>query len=192
MIDDYYEEVNWNMEPIKRGLSKVVEAIGYDKSKVIKTLYRPNFTKKEALARVSPEVLAEIEMSGDRNVATHDSNVLKFNNVQFDSLTKAMGIILGSRIKSYGLSGRTWYPDNGGYMGWHTNSNNKGFRLYCSFAREPGKSFFRFRHPKTKEIVTSWDKEGWNFRIFRIDDNLLWHSVYSETDRFSIGYSLYV
>jgi hypothetical protein len=27
--------------------------------------------------------------------------------------------------------------------------------------------------------------------MFRISENLLWHCVYSETDRFSIGYSLY-
>lgn len=191
MIDEYYEEVNWNFEPLIGGLNKVVEAIGYDKNKVIKTLYRPTLTKEEALQRVSPEVLSEIEGKGDRQVATEDSNVLKFNNVQFDGVNRVMGKVLGNRVSKFGLSGRTWYPDNG-YMGWHTNSDNKGFRLYCSFVREPGKSFFRFRHPKTKEIVTSWDKDGWNFRLFRIDDDLLWHSVYSETDRFSIGYALYV
>jgi hypothetical protein len=191
MVKDYYEEVNWSFKPLVGGLNKVVEALNYDKNKVSKVLYRPDLTKEEALQRVSPEVLAEVEAKGDRMVATEDSNVLKFNNVQFDGLNKLMGKVLGNRVTQFGLSGRTWYPENG-YMGWHTNSNNKGFRLYCSFAREPGKSFFRFRHPITKEIVTSWDKDGWNFRIFRIGDELLWHSVYSETDRFSIGYALYV
>jgi hypothetical protein len=191
MIADYYEELDWDFQPLIGGLNKVIEAIGYDKSKVIKTLYRPDLTKEQALQRVSAEALAEVEAIGNREVATEDSNVLKFNNVQFDGLSRLMGKILGNRVTKFGLSGRTWYPENG-YMGWHTNNNNKGFRLYCSFAREPEKSFFRFRHPKTKEIVTSWDKGGWNFRLFKIDDDLLWHSVYSETDRFSVGYALYV
>lgn len=192
MIQGFYEEVDFKCEPLIKGLTQVVDAIGYDKKKVISALYKPNFSKGEALARLSAEALAEIENNGDRMVATEDCNVLKFNNVKFDSLTSIMGTVLGNRVKQFGLSGRTWYPENGGYMGWHTNSNNKWFRLYCSFAREPGKSFFRYRNPQTKEVVTSWDKSGWNFRIFKIDDNLLWHSVYSETDRFSIGYALYV
>jgi hypothetical protein len=76
-------------------------------------------------------------------------------------------------------------------MGWHTNSNNKGYRIYCTFAKESEKSFFRFRDPETEEIVTSWDKKGWNFRMFKIGEKPIWHSVFSETDRISIGYSLY-
>jgi hypothetical protein len=192
MIKDYYEELDWKLEPLHKSLNKVVEAIGYDKEKVMKQLYRPDYTREQAIERVSAEALAEIEAKGDRTVATDDCNVLKFNNVQFDGITKLIGHILGNRVKQFGLSGRTWYPENGGYMGWHTNSNNKGYRLYCSYVRQPDISFFRYRHPLTKEIITSWDKSGWNFRLFRIDDNLLWHSVYSETDRLSIGYALYL
>lgn len=57
--------------------------------------------------------------------------------------------------------------------------------------REPGKSFFRYRDPDTHEIITSKDNE-WNVRIFEIrSDKLLWHAVYSDTNRFSLGYMIY-
>ena len=84
-------------------------------------------------------------------------------------------------------SGHFWYPP-GGYMGWHTNSFNPGWRLYITYVDEPGKSFFRYRDPSTGKIVTSMD-EQWDFRMFRVDrDEPLWHAVYSETNRFSMGY----
>jgi hypothetical protein len=84
-------------------------------------------------------------------------------------------------------SGHFWYPP-GGYMGWHTNSAAPGWRIYITHAREPGKSFFRYREPDTGNVITSMDDE-WNVRIFRIDPAVpLWHAVYSDTDRFSLGY----
>lgn len=79
---------------------------------------------------------------------------------------------------------KTWYPSNG-YIGWHTDG--QGWRMYSTYAE--GKSFFRYRHPKTKEIVTSWDKLGWTFRIFYTDDEApVWHCVGAEDTRISIGY----
>jgi hypothetical protein len=43
------------------------------------------------------------------------------------------------------------------------------------------------------ELVTSWDKQGWNVRIFRIgvEDERLWHCVYSDTDRLSFGFTVH-
>lgn len=84
-------------------------------------------------------------------------------------------------------SGHFWYPQ-GGYMGWHTNSGAPGWRIYITHARESGKSFFRYREPDTGQVITSMDDE-WNVRAFRIDPAIpLWHAVYSDTDRFSLGY----
>ena len=76
-------------------------------------------------------------------------------------------------------------------MAWHTNSGVPGWRLYISYAQEPGKSFFRYRDPDTDEIVTSVDDE-WTVRLFAIRaDKPLWHAIYSETHRFSLGYMIY-
>lgn len=80
---------------------------------------------------------------------------------------------------------KTWYP-KGGYLGWHID--NDGGRIYSAWAE--GKSYFRYQHPVTKEIITSWDKpKEWSFRIFTFDaKNPLWHCVGAEDMRISVGY----
>lgn len=84
-------------------------------------------------------------------------------------------------------SGHFWYPPQC-FMGWHTNSRKPDWRYYINYAEEPGKSFFRYKDPQTGEIVTAWD-DVWNERQFHIQkDPLLWHAVYSNTNRFSFGY----
>lgn len=87
-------------------------------------------------------------------------------------------------------SGHFWYPP-GSWMGWHTNSQAPGWRLYVSHAEEPGRSFFRWRHPRTHEIVTSRDA-AWDVRLFRVSrERPLWHAVLSDTHRFSLGYVVF-
>ena len=86
-------------------------------------------------------------------------------------------------------TGHFWYPP-GGYMGWHTNNRNPGWRFYISYVDKPGNSFFRYRDPISGEVITSYDKQ-WNFRLFKVSlDKSLWHAVYSNTHRFSIGYTI--
>ncbi len=86
-------------------------------------------------------------------------------------------------------TGHFWYPP-GGYMGWHTNNRNPGWRFYITYVDKPGNSFFRYRDPRSKEIITIYDKQ-WNFRLFKVSlDKPLWHAVYSNTHRFSIGYTI--
>jgi hypothetical protein len=84
-------------------------------------------------------------------------------------------------------SGHFWYPP-GGFMGWHTNERSPGWRLYINYADEPGKSFFRYRDPASGAIVTKTDRR-WNVRLFKISSvDPLWHAIYSQTNRFSLGY----
>jgi hypothetical protein len=184
-----YEELQIDDNDTIRNLNKIIDAIGYDTTKVVNKLFKPDCTEEYALSRVSEESLNEI-MQKDRPVATLDCSLYKFENVKFDFFTKRIAQHVKDRgVKEIGLSGRIWYPVCG-YMGWHTNSDNKGLRIYSTFSKEAGKSFFRYRDPHTGEIVTSWDKQGWNFRLFHISDKPLWHCVFSMTDRFSIGYAL--
>ena len=81
---------------------------------------------------------------------------------------------------------KTWYPPGGGYIGWHIDQT--GDRLYCAYAE--GKSYFKYRDPETREVITSWDAPGkWSFRIFAFDEeNPMWHAVYAEDLRVSVGY----
>ncbi len=84
-------------------------------------------------------------------------------------------------------SGLFWYPP-GCSMAWHTNSRAVGWRIYISYAEKEGESFFRYRDQNSSEIITLLDKT-WNCRLFRVNaSNPLWHCVYSNTNRFSIGY----
>ena len=183
-----YEDLVIQDKTLLKNLDKVIDAIGYNTDLVSKSLFKPKTTEEHALSRVSEDALNEI-MRADRPVATKDCNLYKFENVQFEFVKVIAAHIKDYGAKAIGLSGRIWYP-HCGFMGWHTNSNNRGIRLYCTFSRESEKSFFRYRDPNTGEVITSWDKEGWNFRAFNIGDKPLWHSVFSMTDRFSIGYLL--
>jgi hypothetical protein len=196
MDETFYRDLDFQkFDGLILGLDSIIKAINYDRSTVDQHQLRRNITKEFALERCSPEALAELESGGDREVATHDCNILRFDNYHFNKLHNAVASCVYTvlpEIKGIAVSGRTWYPPEYGFMGWHTNSNNKAYRLYCTFCREPDKSFFRYRDPKTNEIVTSWDKAGWNFRLFKITNPPLWHCVYSETDRFSIGYAVHV
>lgn len=87
------------------------------------------------------------------------------------------------------VSGHFYYPP-GGYMSWHTNSDQPYKRVYVTFADKPGKSFFRYKHGG--EIVTEWDKEGVNIRVFEATDKepLFWHCVFSDCNRVSFGFRL--
>jgi len=81
---------------------------------------------------------------------------------------------------------KTWYPPKEGYLGWHIDQT--GGRIYAAYAE--GESFFRYRDPETKEIITSQDKPGqWSFRIFDFDEaNPMWHCVGATDLRVSVGY----
>jgi hypothetical protein len=157
--------------------------------------YDPAMTSEQALAAVSEQRLSEIERTeGDKAMAGTDQNQIPFSALIFKQLTQQMAQVIYDVVQPTGhvqlfQSGRNWYPP-GGYMGWHTNSNVACFRFYCNHAETGDASFFRYRNPVDGEIITSWDRAGWNFRCFRTDLQPLWHCVYSATNRVSFGYSL--
>jgi hypothetical protein len=165
----------------------------------------------DASFKVSEEALKQFVEAGEiiDNVSSKRNltNCVVFNaskltdtvvNQEIMELRQKVDRIVGQRIDNIFYdendlftqnSGHFMYPP-GGYMGWHTNSGSPGWRLYINYAEQPGKSFFRYRDPETGKIVTCWDKK-WNFRLFRIDQaKLLWHSVYSDTNRYSFGFRI--
>ena len=83
------------------------------------------------------------------------------------------------------------YPPTG-YLGWHTNYNVPCKRLYITYASEDKKSFFRYRHPETKEIITDYDDIGITIREFNVFDKppYFWHCVGSDCVRISFGYRI--
>lgn len=171
--------------------------------------FRP---EPDALHKVSAEALHEILAKGanihgiasDRSI----SNVIPFSaahlpdaindgaveNLRRDvdqRVAALMKQIFGrSRSLRVTTSGHLWYPP-GAWMGWHTNHKVPGWRIYVNYAEQEGRSFFRYRDPASGDVITLNDRH-WNIRIFRIrDDRPLWHAVYSDTHRFSMGYMIY-
>tara|TARA_B100001769_G_scaffold195119_1_gene155540 strand:- start:17993 stop:19009 length:1017 start_codon:yes stop_codon:yes gene_type:complete len=85
-------------------------------------------------------------------------------------------------------SGFYYYPPNGA-CGWHTNCKNPGKRVYLTYAEEGNKSFLRYYDNEKNEIITKYDKKGWNINEFHIEkNNNFWHCVGSNTNRISLGF----
>jgi hypothetical protein len=89
--------------------------------------------------------------------------------------------------------GNFLYPKDG-YMGWHTNSDVPGYRIYAAYTEVEDGSYFKYLDTSgdTPKMVVSYDKPGWNVRMFPISNNakdLLWHCVYSQgAPRLSYGF----
>ncbi len=172
------------------------------------TVFKP---EPRASHEVSGEALDEILKKGEaiNGIRTEReiSNVIVFNDKRYENAVMAEEVsrarkkfdeLLGRRIRDLFTEGKRLeirssgfflYPPQG-YMGWHTNWQNPGWRLYASYAEEPEKSFLRYRDPKTCQVVTSLDHQL-NFRLFRVSaDQPFWHAVYSDTYRYSLGYKI--
>jgi len=101
-----------------------------------------------------------------------------------DVPTPENGLFSGSSSKDvYGetCANAIWYPP-GGWMDWHTNSNNPGKRLYVAWS-ETGESGMRWF--RDGQVFDDPDQPGWNVRIF---DTPEWHMVYARCWRYSIGW----
>lgn len=87
----------------------------------------------------------------------------------------------------FNISNTIIYPP-GGYIGWHTNANQVGLRLYLHWVENVGQSSFKYWDGS--QVVDDTENEKCFMRIFRITDaaNPFWHCVDSNTWRVSIGF----
>jgi len=86
------------------------------------------------------------------------------------------------------LSGNCLYGP-GGFMGWHSNEDQPGLRVYCIYSEESGKNFFRYQDPHSGEVVTDAEGAGWAIRTFELNsERPLWHCVYAGCRRLSVGF----
>jgi hypothetical protein len=85
------------------------------------------------------------------------------------------GLVQG-RYPALNLRGAIYYPPDGG-LGWHTNSNHPGWRVYV--VRAPGgRSFMR---TAASDVL---DRDA-HANIFRVPG---WHCIVAPTERWSIGF----
>lgn len=142
---------------------------------------RSNFDRSIAKYYTSPEFLREI----DTDIPNAEATGL----FEFEDLNRNLIQFLLQAYPNHSIVPSGWfhYPNNG-FMSWHTNSNIKTKRVYVVFADEDKKSFFRFEDGD--EIITDYDDKGVTIREFDTSDQLLWHCVYSECNRYSFGFRI--
>ena len=170
-------------EELEKGLENILESVPemisspayqYDHYKKILTPPEDPFIDMDRL-----DMLQDVPIGLQENLNTF--NPVEAEKILIEGLTKLYPTY------NIRISGRNIYPP-GGHLGWHTNSNHPGKRIYLTHVEEGNKSFFRYI--KDRQQITSYDKPGWNMREFEIDDNPLWHCVYTDVERLSIGFSL--
>ena len=90
-------------------------------------------------------------------------------------------------------SGNFLYP-KGGYMGWHTNSNVPGMRVYVTYSPIENGSYFKYVDviDGVPTVITDWDNKGLTVRAFDVKQEpkyYFWHCVGSpNAPRISFGY----
>jgi hypothetical protein len=131
--------------------------------------YGPREDDQSKIVNISPS-------HNDVTVSTKDRKLSICKNAPTELIKLCRDI--GGR----GPSGN-WIYGPGDYQGWHTNSDVLGQRLYVSWASEDKKSGMKFYINET--IIDSPDNKGWNIRLFNPP---VWHMVYSDCLRTSIGF----
>jgi len=131
------------------------------------------------------DLLETIKTKKDVLVAP-DVHMYYMEHLKDETKLKILAQALFPSSEFISISGRFHYAPKG-YMGWHTNSNMEGWRVYASRAEEDKKSFFRYY--KNNRVHTEWEDKGWNFRAFQvIKGQPYWHCVYTDCDRYSFGF----
>ena len=77
-------------------------------------------------------------------------------------------------------------------MGWHTNSNTPGRRVYISYSSEANVNSFNY--VKNGKIIKDYDDAGWTAREFIVSDapdKLFWHAVDAQIARISMGFRVF-
>ena len=72
-------------------------------------------------------------------------------------------------------------------MGWHTNSDMIGQRIYYTYTEGP--AAFMYLNKEGERII-DYDNIGWTCRSFDIKgpENPLWHTIWTEKQRYSFGF----
>lgn len=153
-------------------------AIDADDNELSETKLARAIDSQQAL---SPDYLAFRDLTCDvipalkpllGSVAGHIHDLLPFNAAQLVNSGQAL----------YGA---------GGSMGWHTNEDKPGLRIYCTWAEKANANYFRYRDPDSGEIVTLPEPQGWMVKSFYIPPRprQLWHCLYAGSRRIGIGFA---
>lgn len=136
----------------------------------------------------------------DADIVTRRDREMPFSEHSYrfwrlrDQLLEHLSAIQEAVAKSFkgynlSLSGLHYYPA-GSYMGWHTNSDTPALRVYITWGSGDRGMRFVIDGKVVTVPETSPEPTAVMFNCTP-PPSPLWHSVYSEGERFSIGYRLY-
>lgn len=183
------------MDKLKTYLERELNLKKFNQSSLRDGFHRSYFNSnaKNMEKVLSSETLKDIQAKhGKINFARDEPDNVNFyklepHSQEFANNTHNFACEYLTEWRQKRVSGFFYYP-KGAYMGWHTNYKTQGNRLYLVHADEDRKSFFRYQDQETKEVVTLWDKKGWNLYQFNISEaNPYWHCVGSMCNRVSLG-----
>jgi len=112
------------------------------------------------------------------------------SNSNFLGVTNESNIYLASASKLLGarcITNAAIYPTKG-LMGWHTNSDVEGIRIY--YTKTYGEAIFSYIKDGIRH--DDYDNIGaWTCRHFLISkDEPLWHTIWTEKHRYAFGFML--
>ena len=84
-----------------------------------------------------------------------------------------------------------YYPING-FMSWHNNWNAPGYNILLSHTKNGG-GFFKYRDPKTHEVIEMLDTPGWSCKVGyygrgREPDKVYYHTAGTHEPRLTLGF----
>lgn len=126
-----------------------------------------------------------LELSMDRDFID-DKELLKKSRETDDKLMT----FFGARNNALQM----YYPA-GGYIGWHTNCNAKGYNIVIS-CNPGGDGYFVHYDHVNKKYNYFYDKPGWNvkagyFGSHDEPEKMYWHSAKTNTPRITLSYIIY-
>ncbi len=106
---------------------------------------------------------------------------------RYQNLSTELCTWLGARNEAV----HVYYPKNG-FMSWHNNWNAPGYNILLSYTKNGG-GFFKYRDPKTHEVIEMLDTPGWSCKVGyygrgREPDKVYYHTAGTHEPRLTLGF----
>ena len=106
---------------------------------------------------------------------------------KYQDLSTELCTWLGARNEAV----HVYYPTNG-FMSWHNNWNAPGYNILLSYTKNGG-GFFKYRDPKTHEVIEMLDTPGWSCKVGyygkgREPDKVYYHTAGTHEPRLTLGF----
>jgi hypothetical protein len=179
------------------GLNKVIESVPYLKDMREEVMNYPDKEKYDRFEQTEifgkPENLPVVIPFNNvwhikNGKYQHSLNGLCFPRYHWDN--QKLRMLENINIEP---RGNFYYPP-GGFREWHSNrTHGAGYRMYFVACDNDNQSGLNYVDPVTDKVNTHYDKNE-HANIFYVTDSkseAFFHAVFSDTNRFSLGFNIY-